>query len=345
MEPIPLYKGQLILADTNNLSVYQSECRPDCIAALAASAENCMQVAEAVREAVPVGLVVEGIAGPGEVTGELPHPTETLIAQYKEGLRDGIPERADFLYLRGTDSFASLRCAVLAATDLSGRSLMAEIPVGAEGLLPFGTDIVAAVAVLQRIGVSTIVISGTCAQDVADALAQCAPYARLSLGARIDPDWLAPDIHFTNTELYMPRRAEDIGALRLALRSYSGALQVARDHDDMLIAPDGTHPHFIDPMIDISNELACDGHLGELLLEAEDDSGALKIHLSEEEDLICFEEHVFMLARPVSLYAEQPELLEKALRIYPGRALYDGTWELDPRLIKYFSDKYGMICL
>lgn len=345
MEPIPLQKGQLILAETDDLSVYQRACGPDCAAALAPTAEQCMHVAEAVRETVPVGCVIGCLPGPGEVSGEEPHPTEALIERYKDILRGGIPERADFLYLRGTDSFASLRCAVLAVTDLSGRSIMAELPVGPEGVLPFGTDIVAAIAVLQCIGVSTVIVSGKTAQDVADALEQCAPYVRVSLGVCVEPDWLAEGICFTNAELYVPRRAADIGAVREALRSYRGAVQVPRDREDMLIAPDGKHAHFIDPMIDISGELACDGHLGELLLEAEDESGALKIRLSEEEDLICFEEHVFMLARPVSLHAEPPELLEKALRVYPGRALYDGTWELDPRLSKYFSQKYGMICL
>lgn len=345
MEPIPLCKGQLILAETHDLAVYQGACGADCAAALAPSAGACMPVAEAVRESVPVGCVVEGIPGPEGVSGGQPHPTEALIGQYKDLLRQGIPEQADFLYLRGTDSFASLRCAVLAATDLTGRSIMAEVPVGADGVLPFGTDIVAAVAVLQRIGVGTVIVSGEAAQDVADALARCAPYARVSLGARVDPSWLAGDVRFTNAELYVPRRAEDIGALRAALAAYTGAVQVPRDHDGLLIAPDGTNTHFIDPMIDISDGIECDSHLGELLLAAEDGSGAYKILLQEEEDLICFEEHVFMLARPVCLCTEQPELLEKALRIYPGRALYDGTWELDARLTRYFSEKYGMICL
>ena len=52
-----------------------------------------------------------------------------------------------------------------------------------------------------------------------------------------------------------------------------------------------------------------------------------------------------LLSRPVCLCAEDPELLEKALRIYVGLALYDGTWEQDPAVVKYFCEKYGMIWL
>lgn len=345
MEPIPLWKGQILLAETDDLSLCQPECSADYAAVLAATPQQLSKVVKTVQKSIPVGYVIEGIAGPEPVSGTCPHPTEALIGRYRNILRRGIPEQADFLYLRGNDSFASLRCAVLAATDLTGRTIMAEVSVVADGMLPFGTDIVAAIAVLQNIGVSTVIVSGTCPQDVADALEKCAPYARLSLGARIDADWLQAGIPLTNTELYLPRRAQDAAALSQALHGYGGAVRVERTLDDTLLAADGTNAHFILPMIDISSELSCDSHLGELLLEAEDDAGALKIRLDEEEDLVCFEEHVFMLARPISLYAEQPELLEKALRIFPGRALYDGTWEINPRVLKYFSRKYGMICL
>ena len=39
------------------------------------------------------------------------------------------------------------------------------------------------------------------------------------------------------------------------------------------------------------------------------------------------------------------EFSAKALRIYCGLALYDGTWEQEPRILKYFTEKYGLICM
>ena len=344
MEPIPLHGAQVILPAQDDLNAYRA-LGPDVAAAVAGAPALCAGVAEAVREQVPVGLAVDGLPGPDARDGAEPRPTEALIAQYKAALRQGIPAQADFLYLRGTDSFASLRCAVLAVTDLSGRAIMAEVPVAPDGVLPFGTDIVAAVGILQRIGVSTVILSGETAQDVSDALAKCAPYARVSLGARIDPDWVRCGVTYPNAELFVPRSATDTAALRESLRGYTPVRAVARDHDDFLLAPDGTNAHFLDPLVDISDEIEVGGRLSERLLEAEDDAGALKLQFDGEEDLAVFEEQAFMLARPVCLCAEQPELLEAALRIYPGRALYDGTWPLDDRLVKYFSEKYGMIVL
>lgn len=344
MEPIPLCQKAILLAESNDLHLYQVHT-DHYAAALAPSMAQCAAVAEATRERVPLGLVLEGLSGPEMPSCDDPHPTESLIAQYKEQLRPALPEQVDFLYLRNTGSFASLRCAVLAATDACGHTLMAEIPITAEGLLPFGTEPTAAVCVLQRIGVSTVIFSGEDPDAIEEALVHAAPYARISLGVRIDPAWLTAGRHFPNAELFVPRHAEDAEALYEALQCWQGATVCPRDHDDFLAAPDGTHAHFIDPTIDISEEIALDAHLSEHLLEAEDASGAIKLRVENEEDLIRFEEQVFMISRPVCLCAEQPELLERALRIYPGLALYDGTWTLEPRLIKYFSEKYGMIPL
>lgn len=345
MEPIPLCRGQLLFPPQETAAAYAA-CKADSAAALVADAALCDAVAEAVLAQVPVGLLIDCLPGPAEVSAQEPCPTEALIAQHKDILKQGIPESADFIYLRCTDTFASLRCAVLAVTDLTGRTIMAEVQVAREGMMPHGTDIVAAVGILQRIGVSTIVIAGDSAEDVSDALQKAAPYARLSLGARIDPAWLEDEeFPLPNAEVFLPRQAADSERLAQALRTHTRAAHVPRDHDDFLLAPDGTNPHFLDPYIDISDEIEVGARLSERLIEAEDDAGALKLQLESEEDLIAFEEHVFMIARPVCLCAEQPELLESALRIYPGRALYDGTWPLEERLLKYFSEKYGMIVL
>ena len=52
-----------------------------------------------------------------------------------------------------------------------------------------------------------------------------------------------------------------------------------------------------------------------------------------------------MLERPVCLEAENPELLEQALRVFDGIALYDGTWELDEDIFDYFRQHYGLVAL
>lgn len=339
--PNRLDTANILLPPQTDMSLYR-QAGTDCAGALATDAESCAAVAEAVRERIPVGIVLSALPALGEMVGSR---TEALIAANKAHFPSTIPEQADFLYLRGTDSFAQLRCLVLAATDLTGRSLTAEIPVAAEGLMPSGTQVLAALGVLQRMGVSTVVFRAEQPADLQAALVAAAPYARIALGARVDPLWLEQSYTFPGAELFLPDKAEQTSRLRANLPRFGGGTPAVRDHDEVLLAPDGIHAHFIDPTIDISEEIPLDSHFSERLLEAEDDAGAIKIEVHDAEDLVRLEEQAFMLSRPVCLCAEQPELLEQALRIYPGCALYDGTWELDARVIKYFSEKYGMIIL
>ena len=80
-------------------------------------------------------------------------------------------------------------------------------------------------------------------------------------------------------------------------------------------------------------------------IEAEDDSGAFKLLLETEEDVVTLEESRYMISRPLCLCAESADLLEQGLRVFPGLALYDGTWEQEDAVISYFETKYGMIRL
>ena len=97
--------------------------------------------------------------------------------------------------------------------------------------------------------------------------------------------------------------------------------------------------------VDISDEIECGPHLDEDLIEAEDDSGAFKLLLETEEDVVTLEESRYMISRPLCLCAESADLLEQGLRVFPGLALYDGTWEQEDAVISYFETKYGMIRL
>ena len=109
-------------------------------------------------------------------------------------------------------------------TDLSGTALMAELPVDADGRMEDGTDVLAAVAVLQRIGVSTIVLTAEESQDLTDALRLAAPYARVSLGVRCPAVWLLRDLDLPNVELFWcPSRMS--AARRLADLVRTPALQ------------------------------------------------------------------------------------------------------------------------
>lgn len=341
MEPIPLCTRQVI-ATTREGYALQKRAPGALAGALATSPRTFEQLLEEAA-GLPAGMtlpcppVPEGLEYPA---------TERYITLCKQAFRPRLHDKAAFYYLRGAEDFRALRAAVLAFTDMSGRTLIAELPAGEEGRMPDGTDCLAAVGVLQRIGVSTVVFTAASPEQLEDALERVAPYARLSVGASVPAAWLRAGVRLTNVELLLPAPHEN--ALRVwdALEGYTGGRTAGRDHDDYILAPDGSNAHFIDAVTGISDEIECDYRLEERLLEVEDEeAAALKLVLYEEDDLYNLERDLYMLSRPVCLCAEDPEILEKALRIYPGLALYDGTWEQDSTVVKYFCKKYGMIWL
>ncbi|MBS5165895.1 MAG: hypothetical protein ACLUDG_01400 [Butyricicoccus sp.] len=344
MEPIPLSGGQLMATNPEDYTLIASN--PELIAgALATDPKMLARLRETCPE-VPVGLMVRCPV----LTEDMERPmVETYMRQCRKAFPPLLQHHADFYYLYGAADFYTLRAAVLAMTDLSGSALMAELPVDADARMEDGTDCLAAVAVLQRIGVSTIILTACESQDLPAALHEIAPHARVSLGVRCPAVWLLRDMELPNVELFVPMPTERAHRLADLVRVRAGIgadTVIPRELDDVVLAPDGRDAHFIDWTTSISDEISCDHLLGERLVELEDEApAAFKLLLEEEEDVLVLEENLYMITRPVCLCAESPELLEKALRVYAGLALYDGTWEQEGRILKYFSEKYGLICM
>ena len=293
------HKPQLLLNDPAAISLYHTA--PEQFAgALAPNAELCDAWAEELAP-LPVGLALACPPEPDAEHCERPI-TMHYIEQCKDAFRPQLHDDAAFYYLHGAPTFPALRAAVLALGDLCGRTVIAELHVeDDEGHLPDGTDVRAAIGVLQRIGVTTVLISAHDPESLTQALEIAAPYARLSLGVCMHADWLSQTTLY-NTEVIVPDITE---AFVAALHGNQVSCKtLPRDHDDFICAPDGKHAHFIAPTIDISDEIECGPHLDEDLIEAEDDSGAFKLLLETEEDVVTLEESRYMISRPLCLCAE-----------------------------------------
>ena len=183
------HKPQLLLNDPAAISLYHTA--PEKFAgALAPNAELCDAWAEELAP-LPVGLALACPPEPDAEHCERPI-TMHYIEQCKEVFRPLLHDDAAFYYLHGAPTFPALRAAVLALGDLCGRTVIAELHVeDDEGHLPDGTDVRAAIGVLQRIGVTTVLISAHDPESLTQALEIAAPYARLSLGVCMHADWLS----------------------------------------------------------------------------------------------------------------------------------------------------------
>ena len=118
-----------------------------------------------------------------------------------------------------------------------------------------------------------------------------------------------------------------------------------RDPDAIPCAT-GTAPCFVTRTIDVGEELECGPDLLEDIIAAEDDPvGAVKIAIQEQDDVEIFAEHQYAVRDALCLWSDVPELLEGALRVYQGRAFYDGTGQLEPEDLERLSRLYGLIVL
>ena len=121
---------------------------------------------------------------------------------------------------------------------------------------------------------------------------------------------------------------------------------MAKDPDVIPCASE-KEARFIAPDVDVGETIECTPDLVEDILEAEEERpvGALRIAILEEDDLEIFAEEQYAIKDALCLWSDVPELMEGALRVYQGRAFYDGTAELEPEVLERLSRLYGLIVL
>lgn len=252
---------------------------------------------------------------------------------------------ADFYYLHQAPHFAALRIAVLALSALYPNPIIVQLHIQDENRMADDTDCMAALTVLQRIGVATVVLSAVDAPTLSQALCYLAPEANLDLGVRCPAAWLSQGIALpANTIVPSPMQTarEVLDALPYANLSMPDRVI----HDDLLLVSDGRDVHYVDLTADISEEIPCDYRLSERLIELEDEGDTIfKLLLEEVEDLYALNENQHMITRPICLCADNPDLLAQALLLYRGTAIYDGTWEHSADVLAQLSRQYGLILL
>lgn len=115
---------------------------------------------------------------------------------------------------------------------------------------------------------------------------------------------------------------------------------------DVIPCASSTAPCFLTRTIDVGEELECGPDLLEDIIQAEDDPvGAVKIAILDRDDVDIFAQHQYAVRKALCLWSDVPELLEGALRVYQGRAFYDGTGQLERADLERLSRKYGLIVL
>ncbi len=289
-----------------------------------------------------------------------------------EELVDIYTEQAAGLEQAGVDLFvietmmtlSDARAAVLAVRSVSQKPVFVTFSCDENGRSISGTDVAAALVVLQGMGIDAFGLNcSTGPEAMLAQLKRLREYARVPLIAK--PNAGKPQIvdgrtvyDCTPEELaaWVPALLEagvavfggccgttaaHIAALKNALE---GAVIVppAPLHTDELPAATGKLPCPLPADVRWSSVTAPGGDAEAALSDAlERDEPVLALRIESWDDVQMLEDYQYMLTKPLCLVCGDAELLEAALRVYQGRALYDGALSED--VLLPLCGKYGLL--
>lgn len=321
------------------------------------------------QAAGPSVLVAGDLAPTGKRILPFGHVSfERLVEVYTQQAAALEEAGVDLYVIETMVSMAEARAAVLAVRSVSQKPVLVTFTCDDDGRTPYGTDVLAALIVMQGMGVSAFGIN--CSEGpavVAQQLERLTPYASIPLIAK--PSAGLPDAQgaypcsAADFVAAVPAMAQAgvrlfggccgagpdvIASLRQAVGQVDFSSFTPPEHDpDVIPCASETEARFITPDVDVGETIECTPDLLEDILEAEEDcpQGALKIAILEEDDLALFAENQYAVKDALCLWSDVPELLESALRVYQGRAFWDGTGELEEDFLASMREKYGLVLL
>lgn len=278
---------------------------------------------------------------------------EELVTAYAEQAA-ALEEAGVDLFLLGEGmTMAEERAAMLAVRQASSRPVVVLARCDEEGRTESGTDVLAALIVMQGMGAAAFGLStDEGAEVLLEQLQRLTPYAAIPLAAVVsEPEQELQDLAEAGVKLFacggaLSGDGPSLLARDLALVDFSRFAPPEHDPDVIPCASE-KEARFITPDVDVGETIECTSDLMEEILEAEETcpQGALKIAILEEDDVAIFAENQYAVRDALCLWSDVPELLEQALRVYQGRAFWDGTGDLEPEFLAEMAKKYGLVLL
>ena len=295
---------------------------------------------------------------------------EELVDIYTEQAKACEEAGVDLFVIETTMTMPEARAAVLAVKSVSDKPVWVTFTVDENGRTLSGTDALAAMIVMQGMGVSAFGLNCSSGPEtMLEQLERLTPYATIPLIAK--PNAGLPQTVDGKTVYNCPPEefvahvealaaagvrifggccgttAEHIAALKQAVSSVDfDALPTPERDPDLLPCACEKEARFLTADVDIGEPIECTPDLMEDILDAEDEGdGALKIAIYEQDDLDIFTENQYVIKEALCIETDVPELLEGALRAYQGRAIWDNTCEIEDQFLQEMSIKYGLIVL
>ncbi len=322
-----------------------------------------------------VALSREAAAGKALVAGDIA-PTGHFLSPLGdvtfEELVDIYTEQAAALEKAGVDLFvietmmtlAEARAAVLAVRSVSRKPIFVTFTCDEKGRTLSGSDVVAVLEIMQGMEIDAFGLNCSVGPgEMVTQLRRLNEHARVPLIAK--PNAGIPEIRGDETVYNCPPEQFTAHLKEMAeagVRIFGGCCGTTAGHiaalktGTALLQPAPVRPRRtdrlpaateqevfrLDPAAEIGEVIDCSEDLEEDLLDAMDeDSPMIALSIREAEDLELFAESQYMIKKPLCLVCDDIGLLEQALRLYQGRALYHGS--LTEEALAPLVHQYGLL--
>lgn len=268
----------------------------------------------------------------------------------------------DLFVIETMTAVPEARAAVLAVRSVSDKPVFVSFSCDENGRTMMGTDVCAALQIMQGMGVDAFGLN--CSAGPAEMLPQIRrlyEYAAVPLLAK--PNAGLPQTADGKTVYSV--RAEEFAACIPALAEAGASIFGACCGSDAsfiaatraalvgvpMKSPTPAHPELLpcatekdvfllDPAAAYTQVFACDDELEDNLCEL-DEGELFAVEIRTPEDVAAFSDVQYAIRNPLCIICDDAVLLEKALRAYQGRPLYEGTLP-DAELLP-LAEKYGLI--
>lgn len=328
--------------------------------------EYNMGLAAISREAADGRAWVAGSLAP---TGKFIYPLgdvkfEELVEIYTEQAAALEKAGVDLFVIETMMTLPEARAAVLAVKSVSKKPVFVTFTCDENGRTLTGTDVCAALVVMEGMGVNAFGLN--CSAGPKEMLPQIQRLGRIShvpliakanagMPQLIDGETVyncPPEEYASHIGALLESGARifggccgtDSGHIKAISESLRGAAfeDKAPMYDDMLPCATEKQAFFLDADVELGACVQCNDELEDELADAlEEDDEIICIAIDDMDELDNFADCQYMISKPLCLVCDDAQILEQALRLYQGRALYDGG--LSDEELMPLAEKYGLI--
>ncbi len=289
---------------------------------------------------------------------------EELVDIYTEQAAGLEQAGVDLYVIETMMTLSDARAAVLAVRSVSEKPILVTFTCDEQGRSISGTDITAALTVLQGMGIDAFGLN--CSAGPREMLAQIRrlrEYARVPLIAKPNAGMpqivngkaiysctpeeftaLVPEFLQAGVAIFGGCCGTDAGHIAALKKALEGAKITPPDprHTEMLPAATEKLPMYLPADARCTRVLAVTEDLEEQLQDAmESEEAMVAIRLEGWEDVDALADVQYSIRKPLCLVCDDGEVLEAALRVYQGRALYEGA--IPEETLARLQELYGLI--